>query len=276
MKLTAQNYYSEQANRKWMSVSQFKSFLQCEAAALAEINGEWKRPESIALLVGSYIDAKLEGESAFEAFKAEHPSIFKKDRTPKADFVQAEKIYQKITGDRLMTLLLSGRKQVIVKGKIAGVPFRGKIDSLLDVDICRIIMREFPATKDVLGGLFCTGAIVDGKVMRDFSPIYSEKEGRKVSWISAWDYQIQGAVYQFLEGTHKPFILAAASKESEPDLTAEYIPQSELDAALRTVEELAPHYQKIKQGKVLPARCESCAYCRATKKLTVIKNFKES
>lgn len=275
MKLTEATYYSREAAQKWMSASQFKAFMKCESAALAEIRGEYVRPASTALLVGSYVDSKLEGPESFEAFQTEHPEIFKKDGSLKADYVQAEEIYQRIISDRLMSLLLSGKKQVIVKGRIAGVPFKGKIDSLLDVNTCKVIMDEFPETRNALGHIFCTGAIVDGKVMKDFSPVWSEQEGRKLHWIDAWGYPIQAAIYQKLDGGHKAFVLAAASKESGTDLVANYIPQTELDAALRVVETFAPIYQAIKEGKREPTGCGHCEWCRRTKKLTNIVNYKE-
>lgn len=279
MRLTAKNYFGREAAQEFMSVSQFKAFQRCEAAALAEIRGEYIRPETTALLVGSYVDSKLEGPKAFEEFVAEHPEMFKKDGTLKADFIQAEKIYERFQSDRLLFLLLSGRKQVVVKGKIAGVPFRGKIDNLAGVTICRTIMKEFPGTAEILGGPFCDGAIVDGKVMRDFAPVWSDREGRKVNWVDSWDYVLQGAAYRELwrqkTGKTLPFILAAATKEEETDLDALWVPPGELDAGLRIIEDNAPIYQEIKLGKREPIRCEGCAYCRATKKLTTIRNYKD-
>ena len=43
MKLTQANYYSREANEAYMSASQYKSFARCEAAAMAELRGEWSR-----------------------------------------------------------------------------------------------------------------------------------------------------------------------------------------------------------------------------------------
>lgn len=279
MTLTNQNYFGREASEKFMSVSQFKAFQKCEAAALAEIRREYIRPETTALLVGSYVDAKLEGPEAFGQFVSEHPEMFKKDGNLKAEFVQAEQIYQRITSDRLLSLLLSGKKQVIVTGEIAGVPFRGKIDSLDDEELCKLIMKEFPSTAEVLGGPFTEGAIVDGKIMRDFAPVWSEKEGRKVNWVDSWGYVLQGAayreMYRQMTGKTLPFILGAATKEAEADLAALYVPHGELDAGLHILEENAPIYQEVKEGKREPIRCECCAYCRATKKLTGIRNYKE-
>ena len=69
--LTAENYYSQVANMAYMSVSQFKAFEQCEAAAMAELYGEYKAPTSTALLVGSYVDAWFEG--TLDKFILAHP-----------------------------------------------------------------------------------------------------------------------------------------------------------------------------------------------------------
>ena len=55
MKLTADNYFSQEAQMEYMSASQFKAFDKCEAAALAEIKGEYIREKTTALMVGSYV-----------------------------------------------------------------------------------------------------------------------------------------------------------------------------------------------------------------------------
>lgn len=61
LKLTAENYYSPEANREYMSASQIKQFMKCPAAAMAELRGEYERPTTSALLIGSYVDACFEG-----------------------------------------------------------------------------------------------------------------------------------------------------------------------------------------------------------------------
>ncbi|MFA5307187.1 MAG: PD-(D/E)XK nuclease-like domain-containing protein, partial [Candidatus Babeliales bacterium] len=58
--LTVENYFSQDANSYYMSASQVKSFLACEAMALAEIKGEYAREKTTSLLVGSYVDAHYE------------------------------------------------------------------------------------------------------------------------------------------------------------------------------------------------------------------------
>ncbi|BBP87438.1 hypothetical protein BsIDN1_10560 [Bacillus safensis] len=71
------NYYSNEIDKVYMSNSQYKkSFLECEAATIAKINGEWQPPSSEALLFGQYVHAWLEGEKAFDSFKMNTPSLF--------------------------------------------------------------------------------------------------------------------------------------------------------------------------------------------------------
>ena len=63
MKLTAENYYSRDANLAYMSVSQFKDFVGtygrrgCEFEAMENLFGRWNPPPTTPFLVGSYVDS---------------------------------------------------------------------------------------------------------------------------------------------------------------------------------------------------------------------------
>lgn len=281
MRLTQKNYYGSQANWAYMSKSQFGNWQRCEAATLAELSGEFKPEPSVALLVGSYVDAALTSSKELEAFLTEHPEVVN-SRTGelKADFKTAQSMVDRVKQDELFRMLTKGKSQVILKGEIGGVTFRGKADFILSAEQCRAIIEAFPETEEVLGGPWgSVGAIVDLKTTKDFDDVWSEAEGRKVSFIEAWDYVSQGAIYRELyrqmTGKTLPFVIVAVTKEKETDLDAFYIPHAEMDAALRIVEDNAPIYNEVKAGLREPIRCESCAYCRRTKKLTKIKNYKE-
>ena len=86
MILTADNYYSQEADMEFLSVSQFKSFCGtggrpgCEFHAMKKLLGDWTDPPTTALLVGSYVDAYYEGPESLARFKAENPDIFTKSR----------------------------------------------------------------------------------------------------------------------------------------------------------------------------------------------------
>lgn len=269
--VTAENYFSPEMNMAYMGSTQFKAFDRCEAAALAEVRGEYAPAASTALLVGGYIDAYFSGE--LPVFQAQHPEIFKRDGGLKAEYVHAQNVIARMEADELYMLLMSGKKQVILTGEIAGIPFKVKIDSLLDADTSRRIVERFPEMAEVMG--MCDGALVDQKVMRDMKGIWSEEEHTKVSFAQFYGYDIQGAIYQAIEGHMLPFLLAVGTKEDAPDIDVKYIPDGELAAKLAEVEDRAPRYQAIKEGKIAPRRCEKCAYCRMTKKLCRATDYRE-
>lgn len=72
-----------------------------------------------------------------------------------------------------------------------------------------------------------------------------------------------------------PFIINAGTKEEVPNLGAFYVRDEDLAAKLAEVEDNAPRYQAIKEGQIEPRRCENCDYCRHTKRLRSIIDYKE-
>lgn len=247
MNLTNENYFSPESNKKYMSVSQFKAFEACPAMAMAELNGEFEREKTAALMVGSYVDAHFEG--TLDIFKAQNPQLFKRDGTLKSDYIKAEEIISRVERDALFMEYMSGEKQVIMTGEIEGVPVKIKIDSLLP------------------------DKIVDLKIMRDFEPVYKAEYGR-LPWFEAWRYDLQGAVYQEIvyqnTGNRLPFFLAAATKEKVPDIVILQVGQDLLDFELDNFKRNVSFYNAIKSGVIEPERCEKCDYCKETKVLTEI------
>lgn len=272
LKLTADNYHSREANLKYMSASQFKSFRKCEAAALAELRGEWGRKDSTALAVGSYVDAYFSGE--LEQYKADHPEMFKKDGSLKADFVNAQKVAERLAQDKLAMMLLSGKHQTIKTGKIAGVWYKMKSDSLLTARQVEAICKKFPEVRQLVP--FGGAMIVDLKCMKDFDDVWDEDLRERVNFIEYWGYDTQGAIYQKIDKRAAPFVIVGATKEAEPDIGAFYIPDEDLAFALSEVEALSPRYDAIKRGKIEPVGCGKCAYCRSKKRLSGIKHYKQS
>lgn len=271
LKLTAENYFSPEADMEYMSASQFKSFRKCEAAALAELRGEWGKKDTMALRVGSYVDSYFSGE--LEQFKADHPEMFKRDGTLKSDFIHAHKVAERIERDELARLLLSGKHQIIKTGKIAGVWFKTKSDSLLTARQVEAICKKFPQVSELVP--FGGGLIVDLKYMKDFADVWDEELRERVNFIEFWGYDIQGAIYQKIDNRMLPFVILGATKEAEPDIEAMYIPDDDLAFALSEVETLAPRYDAIKRGEIDPVGCGKCAYCRSKKRLSVIKHYKK-
>ena len=271
LKLTDDNYYSPEANWEYMSASQFKSFRKCEAAAMAELRGEWGKKDSIAFLVGSYVDAYFSGE--LEQFKAEHPEIFTAKKELKADFQKAHAVCERLNRDELVRMLLSGKHQVIKTGRIAGVWYKTKSDSLLNARKVEAICKKFPSVRNIVP--FGGGMIVDLKYMKDFEDIWDEDQHEKVCFAEFWGYDIQGAIYQDVDGRMLPFVLVGGTKETATNIEAMYIPDEDLAFALSEVEALSPRYAAIKRGEISPVGCGKCGYCRSVKRLEGITHYKK-
>ena len=236
MTLTSENYYDQEANRDYFSVSQYKDFQKCEAMALASLRGEWERPMTTALLVGSYIDAWFEG--TLVDFCRAHPEIFKKNGTLKSDFIQAEEIIAFVQKDPTFMRYMSGKKQIIKTAELFGTPWKIKIDS------------------------YHNDKIVDLKVMRSMERIMGK------SFVEHWGYDLQMAIYAAVEGRDLATYLAVITKQDPPDKEIISVPRWRRVELLEDVEHKMPRILAIKRGEIPPMRCGVCEYCRATKVLT--------
>jgi hypothetical protein len=252
MKLTNENYYTQEMNLEYMSASQFKDFMKCELNALDNI----KKPKEPTkdMLVGSYVDAFFTDD--FEKFKENTPQIFKKDGTLLKDFEKANDIIQAISQDKMFYDAINGEHQAIMTGEISGVKFKIKIDSLL------------------------SWAIVDLKVMASIlEKIWDETRHRYVDFVEKYGYDIIGAIYQEIVrqniGKKLPFILAVATKEDGIDKALIQIDQYYLDKALDFVKENCEHYDMVKKGLIKPSGCGHCVTCRKAKKVSEILSYQE-
>ena len=242
MELNKDNYYSNEANSEYMSYSQFKDFDKCPAMAMAKINGTYEEEKTDSILVGSYVDAYLDGE--ISRFMQEYPQIFNsRSGELKAQFKMADDLCYKIKDDKYLSEQLNGERQVIIEGKIAGVKFKGKIDSLLP------------------------NCIVDGKVLKDCEDVY--KDGQKMPFYKANGYDIQAIIYKTLykqmTGKDLPFRLAVITKEKTPDKRIFEFSEQTLENALQEIIAKAPVYNEIKNGTKPAWGCGRCDFCKSQK-----------
>lgn len=248
MVLTEDTYYGHKANHDFMSVSQFKAFQKCEAAAMAELNGEYVPERGRALLLGSYVDEALTGtnESYLKFVEENRAELFKKSGEPYADVAQAEETVRRMLEQPLMMKYLDGEHQVVMTGEIEGVPFKIKMDSYKP--------GEFIADLKYMASLRSPNL---------FQPM-----------ISYWGYDIQAACYQEIvrqnTGEQLPFLFVVATKEKPSHLAVGEISQWNMDEALEVVRKKIKRYQAIKNGEIEPERCEEygCDYCTETKIIT--------
>jgi len=261
--LTAENYYSIEANQHYASYSQYTEMMGtlgkpgCEAMALAKLEGRYYEEPSTAMLIGSYVDSYFEG--TLPKFKADNPDIFTQKGTLRADYKKAENMIMRAERDDLFVKYMSGQKQVIMTAEIFGIQWKCKIDSLI------------PDT-----------AIVDLKTTRDLhGALYTEDWG-KLDFVRYWGYDIQGALYQKIVeknvGKKLPFYIAGIEKPTsskETDLEIIGFTQQDLDNALSLLEANVPRFKQVRAREVKPDRCETCNYCRDTKKLEKPIHFSE-
>lgn len=249
VQLVEGNYHSIGARKKYCGASQFKSFMKCEAEALAEINGEIDSISSKSLLEGSYMDALVQGKYTIKQFRKDHPEIFTARGELKSEFKKAEEAYERVSKDKIFMDYLDGDKQIILTGFINGVEFKVKPD-ILNLE---------------------KGRIVDLKYMKDFNYIWDDEDKCKKHFIDYWGYVIQGAIYREIvlqnTGTMCEFYIAGITKEEHTDYDIFNIASRDLDEALEQVKELAPHIKALKEGKEEAVKCGHCRYCRSVKEL---------
>ena len=256
--LTADNYYSAEANWRYMSVHQYLDFVGhmgvrgCEKRAMAALNGEYEKEKTTAMQIGSYVDAYFEG--TLEEFKEKNPDVFTQKKELKSSFKLAEKMIARAEQDEKFMAYMSGEKQVIKTGYLFGCDWKIKIDSYL------------PGK-----------AIVDLKTTSDLHRAWRVQDFGYASVAEYWGYTVQMAVYQKIveidTGEKLPCILAFVTKEDSPEIKLCYIDQMTLDHALNEVEMNMASVLAVKNGDTEPIPCGKCDWCKATEPIREVINI---
>lgn len=261
-KLNSQNYHSNEANIHYWSNSQYKDFLSCEARAMAKLRG-WSEPPSDALLIGSYVHSYFESPEVFQEFKDSHPEIISSKGPTKghlkAEYRFADRMIQTLADDPMCMFILQGQKEVIMIAEFAGAMWKIKMDNykpesfrFSDIKTVASINKE---TWDPASGY--------------------------VSFVEAQGYVTQMALYAEVErrihgrdGWIEPYIVAV-SKEDPPDKAVISINAMDVERELDGIQRNMPHLIEVKAGLREPLRCETCRYCRETKRLNKIIHYTE-
>lgn len=258
LQLTEDNYYSQQANIDYMSVSQLKDFLECPRYALAKISGEYVETKGEPLLVGGYVDAYF--SNRLNTYIENTPDLLDKrakEKVVRKGIVdQANDCINTIERDNFFLNELKGKKQEILTGVINGVDFKGALD--------------FDDEDD----------ITDLKVIASIRELsWNDKLHKKTNFIINNEYDLQGAIYQELArqkyNKRKAFRLACVSKEENPDKAIIQLPQDMLDNALARVYDLIPQFDLMKKGLLEPNGCGNCPICRKYNKLDRVLTYDE-
>ncbi|MGM1048362.1 MAG: PD-(D/E)XK nuclease-like domain-containing protein [Bacillota bacterium] len=266
MKLTKSNYFSLDANRHYMSVSQFKSFLPsyggCEAQAMAKITGEYMEPPRTAFMEGHYVHAWNEG--TLDEFKADNPDLYSSRGTTagqlKSNFQHCNKMIEVLENDPLVMKALAGQKEIIMTAELFGIPWKVMLDSYQpEVSI----FADLKALKEM-----------DGKFWNKDAQVYE-------NFLDHYGYKIQMGVYAEVEkrktGRNEWLLphMVVVTKQDPPDHEIIYFDYDVIEASLQIVRNNIERVKAVKSGQVEPVRCEKCEYCRLTKKIDRIKHFSE-
>ena len=252
MELTHENYFSVEANKEYMSVSQFKEFSKCQAKALSLMNGEYSTEEKAAFLEGHLFEAMVSGEE--DLFFMQHPEILA-SRGPtkgeiKANFKDAIAAASKVKMQQfIMDKIKTCDKQVILTGEIEGIKVKCCLD-LLDLK---------------------NQKIYELKCMKNFNDIWNKENRIYEPWYRSYNYVLQLAVYQEIVRQNYDIIcdthLIAATKESEPDIQCLEFDNELLKVELENFKSNIRLFDGIKKGTTPAERCEHCDFCKMTKKI---------
>lgn len=265
--LTDDNYYSTEANKAFCSSSQYKDFvgcplkIGCEERALKTISGEYKQETTKALLMGSLLDALWENDDPEYILSRFPDCVSTRGATKgqlKSEYQQVMQMYQTTLKQEKFCAYMSGDKQTIMTGDIAGLPFKIKIDSYIEGK-----------------------AIVDLKTTRTLDRTYRyfiPDSGERLPFYLAFGYDIQLAIYREIvrqnTGDNLRCYIAAIDKETHPICDIIELSPKLLDEALERIKMNCEHIILLKNGEIDPIRCNhsECDYCRDTHKCEVISN----
>jgi hypothetical protein len=283
---TNELYFSD---KEYMSVSAWKRFKRCELLGITPYE---ERDTSPAMLIGSYVDAYVEG--TLDEFKLNHPEIFSAKVIPNETTIQNLLDTDASFVTRNGTFVANKKTEAMEKyPEFFTKEYRLKSDFVLADKICEYIDSK-PRLQKFLGGekqTVMTGLIggvpfkikidsyipnkliADLKVMRTLT----DSSGNYYDFITQYGYQYQLACYQEVvrqnTGLQLPTYIVGVSKEDVIDGVVIEIPQTDLDIALYEVQSTISRYAEIKLGVIEADGCGICKACISARKDVPLISF---
>ena len=288
MILTDKNYFSLDADREYMSTSQFGAWMKCAAAEYDRQNGGHEDEDQAWGIGGNYCHtARLQPE-LLDQYKHDHRHELLTLKYPTHSELKALAEQHNVDLKGALSVKAKTEQRLIERGVTIPAPTESfKHDyqwiprTLAAFDRQKVFtdalsygLKERIITFE-LGGVQWKARIdndrgLDGfddlKFMRDFNDGWSTDYNARVPWYSVYRYERQMAIYQHGLGTTGTPNIFAASKQSVPDVAwVRFDDQRMLDQQLNEVERAIPLVMMWKNGTVPAERCEDCDYCRSTK-----------
>lgn len=255
MILTPDNYHSSEARAEWISSTDVKTALRCEALWAARDAGARPYPEqSESFAYGHLFEAALTGTA--EEYISAHPELLLTRGSNKGQLRAAYADALDLAQDVRRSPFLAGlvdrcRKQVILTGELEGLPVRVMMD-LVDED----------------------GSIYDIKTAHDFRQVWDNGRGAYTEWWELYHYPVQLWIYREIaqqNGFTVPHVGLIGASKRDGDVQALRLSKEVLDGAGADARYALNRMAAIRAGSA-PEACGSCDYCIGTK---IITGFEE-
>lgn len=244
--LTEENYFLD---KTYMNCSTLKTYRECSSKALSISKGEYTQDfsDNDAILVGKYVDAAIEG--TLEEFIENNPKIYsygKKEKGLRKSFEDANIMIKKIQMDKTANILLTGDKQTIYVGEIAGIKVKCKIDNINHENE---FFSDFKTARDI------------------FEVQYNPETKERETFIQFRGYLLQLAFYREIirQNTGKLYNAGIVSYDKTKDLRglSLLVQPDELEEPYEEILRLLEKHKKALDGD--HKRCEKCDYCNSTR-----------
>ena len=243
-----------------MSRSQYVGFVyECEAKEIAKLSDGWVDVPTTAQEVGQYVHSWIAGTQ--DEFRVNHPSMFTKANTLKAEYLLANTMIDCLQEDPFVMPYLEGDKERILTAEMYGAPWK------IRMNVHSLVPRR-------IVDLITTRSILE--------KVWDEAARKYVSFIELFKVPVKAAIYSEVErlamgrvaGDWSEFMIVAVSKEKYPDKAVLNMTNPiRLAAELAVVEANMPRIIALKAGLEEPIRCEACNYCRSTKVLSNVIQY---
>lgn len=230
--------------KEHLSFSAYRGLLECPAKQVARDKGEYVFETTQAMLVGKYAEAKLCGSELPEG-------TLKGNGDPYAWTTNADETTGRMLNDTVIQEFLEGEQQAEFKFDYRGVNW---------VSIPDIINHE-------------RKRVVDIKKTANFDLIWSKEYGTKVPFYTDRDYFLQLALPALHFGYDAYLMVLTVEKPGNYDIIQ--LSEKDMRDSLETAICESEHLLKIRKEEIPATRCERCAYCRSTKKITEIKEVQK-
>ena len=263
VEINSENYYSSEANRQYMNSTQYKNWIECEAKELAIQKGEWEDGEKLAFVLGNYLHSWNDGTMQ-EYLRDNKKALFTNNGKKRATTQDIDRIINRFENDKFINFLLkdeNSQKEPIFISKFAGVWWKIRIDDL-NLDFNRII--DLKTSADI------------------YKKFWNNDKKKYETFIEAFKYPLQMAIYEKIArqalNKEEPFevLLVVGTKQKSPDkMVINMTDAQRFEEELMLVEANMEHILRVKYGLIEPIRCEKCDYCKATKQLEGLVNYKD-